>query len=381
MHIAKRRQQLLLVLPILVLPFLTLGFWALGGGRGKDTAPAQQEKGLNTQLPEAAPKKDEPAGKMAFYDRAERDSLRRQDWLRTDPAYKNTISDTRYESHLNPSLFDRANNHPEAEIRQRIQSIEAELQPPSAEHGQAQPASPLNGDIQRLEQLMEILNKNARQDPQLRQIETTLDKLLDVQHPDRVATRDSAEPAPSQIRPRTDSMPAGFYGIGGEAPVQHQGTVTAVVHEDQVLVNDAVIRLRLTQDLVIDGVCIPAGTFLYGMVSLDKERLQVTVTTIRYGNYLFPVKLEGYDTDGLPGLYIPGAISRDVAKQSAGNSLGLLELNSMNPSLQAQAMGAGIQAAKEFFTRKVKRVRVLVKSGYQVLLRNKETHFSKNPSS
>jgi len=73
----------------------------------------------------------------------------------------------------------------------------------------------------------------------------------------------------------------------------------------------------------------------------------------------------------LPGIYIPGAISRDVAKQSADNSLQLMELGTMDPSLKAQAAAAGISTAKSLLSKKVKLVKVMVKAGYKVLLKDK----------
>jgi hypothetical protein len=42
----------------------------------------------------------------------------------------------------------------------------------------------------------------------------------------------------------------------------------------------------------------------------------------------------------------------------------------MDPSVSAQVAGAGITAAKGLFGRKVKQVRVKVKAGYQLLLRD-----------
>ena len=77
--------------------------------------------------------------------------------------------------------------------------------------------------------------------------------------------------------------------------------------------------------------------------------------------------------DGLPGIYIPGAISRDVAKQSADNSLQLLELSTMDPSLKAQAATASINTAKSLLSKKVKLVKVLVKAGYKVLIASRSS--------
>jgi len=42
----------------------------------------------------------------------------------------------------------------------------------------------------------------------------------------------------------------------------------------------------------------------------------------------------------------------------------------MNQSLKAQATNAGIQAAKGLFSKKIKLVRVTVKAGYKILLKD-----------
>jgi len=76
--------------------------------------------------------------------------------------------------------------------------------------------------------------------------------------------------------------------------------------------------------------------------------------------------------DGMNGIYIPGAITRDVAKQSADRTIQDIGLTSVDPSLGAQAASAGIEAARDLISKKVKLVKVTVKSGYQVLLRDEK---------
>lgn len=48
-----------------------------------------------------------------------------------------------------------------------------------------------------------------------------------------------------------------------------------------------------------------------------------------------------------------------------------MELTTLEPSLKAQAAAAGINTVKSLLTRKVKQVKVMVKAGYKVLLRDK----------
>jgi conjugative transposon TraM protein len=116
---------------------------------------------------------------------------------------------------------------------------------------------------------------------------------------------------------------------------------------------------------------IPKDNFVFGTAFLNGERLEIEINSIRNGKALFPVRLEVYDMDGLPGIYIPGAITRDAGKQSAENSLGLMDVSSIDPSLKARAAATGITAAKSLLSKRLKQVKVTVKAGYKVLLKDK----------
>jgi conjugative transposon TraM protein len=167
-------------------------------------------------------------------------------------------------------------------------------------------------------------------------------------------------------------VPNGFYSLNEQsAEGQRQNAVEAVVHETETLVDGSIVKLRLVNDIYVNGNLIPKGNFLFGQASLGGERLTIEINSIRYNNSIFPVQLEVYDLDGLAGIHVPGAITRDVAKQSADNSLQSLELTSLNPSLAAQATSAGVNTARSLLSRRVKLVKVTVKANYKVLLWNK----------
>jgi hypothetical protein len=67
---------------------------------------------------------------------------------------------------------------------------------------------------------------------------------------------------------------------------------------------------------------------------------------------------------------VPGALTRDVSKQSADEALSGLGIASVDQNLSAQAASAGLQFAKTLASRKVRLVRVSLPAGYRVLLRN-----------
>ncbi len=98
--------------------------------------------------------------------------------------------------------------------------------------------------------------------------------------------------------------------------------------------------------------------------------MKISIASIHYRDNILPVSLEVYDLDGLAGIYVPGSVSRDVAKQSTDQAVNSIGMTTLDPSLAAQATSAGIQAAKTLVSKKVKLVKIAVKAGYRVLLKD-----------
>ncbi len=415
-----RQRKMMTILPLLLIPFLTMAFWALGGGKGTESNNlANIKSGLNLQLPEANLKDERNADKLAFYKEADADSLKRDELLRNDPYYKDSTSNRQNTiltdtgnlytsssySGLNHSPYNKSTDANEQRVYQKINEINRQInQPDNASASLNNLNQPIqsNGknehlteEIDRLQNMM--LQKDdspeddsPEDDPEMQQLNGTLEKILDIQHPDRVKEKlkekslknkeqvfiISKQSAKNNIslldtsknRLNTENS---FYSIEEEIKTEEQNTVEAVVHQTQTLVNGAVVKMRLLNDIYLNGSLVPKGNFVFGIAQLNDERLEISINSIRNNKSLFPVKLEVFDLDGLPGIYIPGAISRDVAKQSADNGLQLMELTSMDPSFKAQAAATGINAAKSLLSKKVKQVKVFVKAGYKVLLRDK----------
>lgn len=397
-----RQQKMMLVLPLLVIPFLTMAFWALGGG-SKKVETAITGKGLNLDLPDANLKEDHLLDKLGFYNKADKDSMKMEEWMRNDPYFKKdssieeiypdelqqltTATANKYNQRLNTSPYEMKDNNPEEKIMQKLKLLEKEMNKPDAtayeepvNNNTASPNGALSDEVGRLESMMQVMNKTDGEDPDMKRLEGTLDKILDIQHPQRVNERlrekslltKNVSYAVSKSS-GADTIVKGFFGVSDETEIAEHTSIEAVVHENQSLTSGAVVKFRLVNAIYINGKLVPEGSFVYGVASLDGERLIVEINSIRSATNLFNVKLAVYDMDGLAGIYIPGTINRDVAKQSADNSLSLLDMSSVDPSLKAQATVAGIGAAKSLLSKKVKLVKVLVKAGYKVLLKDKNT--------
>ena len=383
-----KKRKMMLVLPLLVIPFLTMAFWALGGGSGK--AKTVESNGLNLALPDANLKDDKVLDKLSFYDQAAKDSMKREEWMRNDPYFRmdttpalpgeleslNEFSADKYKQRLNTSLYEKPVNNPEDQIMQKLKLLQTELNKPApgevvSNHNDEQ----FSSELDRLEGMLKVNGGNG-EDAEMNQLQSTLDRILDIQHPDRVKERSvKNRGAAYAVRKDkgADTLAKGFYSYSDEKELLHeeQHAIEAIIEANQVIVNGAVVKFRIVNDIFINGKLVPRNTLVSGIATLEGERLTIEINSIRSGKSLYNVKLEVYDMDGLPGIYIPGTINREVAKESLNNSLSLAEMTSLDPSLKAQATATGVGALKSLISKKAKLVRVQVKAGYKVLLNNK----------
>lgn len=417
-------------LPLLILPFLTLAYWAIGIKMIYKNQVAQtQPQGLNTSLPDAKLKDETAFSKLTYYKQAMDDSAKIREQLKKDPyrsaeltqpdksagelsmqglgAPQSGLKKQKPVSYKGKTYAGTQ----QARIVSKLKTLDSVLakssqpqfsQPVSkSELTQKAAVSASDENLQKLESLMTNLDGQQNidpQDPELQELNSMLEKILDIQHPERVASRIQAHSADVQsqsypVKGSVDQTPIGnfsasqsdsasspvsmisfqtngFFSLDEPVSASVDNTIKAVVHQEQTLVTGSTIKLRLTADIYVAGTLIPKDNFVFGTVSVNGERLLVDIASIRLNSSLFPVKLSVYDLDGQAGIYIPGSISRNVAKQSVSQDIQGLSLGSVDPSIGAQAASAGIQAAKTLLGKKARLVQVSVKAGYQILLRD-----------
>lgn len=414
-----RQRRFLMVLPILVIPFITFLFWALGGGKGNEVnAQGSDSSGLNTQLPDANFKNGKQAwDKMSLYEQAKRDSLKLEEAKRTDPHIRlNPIVSSRDSSakdNINYTLHGHPIDSTELEAYEKIDEIYRGLDiektnpsnvPRKPRYEQADLSEDSSDpEIDRLEEMMEAMSNGNQGDPEMQQIESVLEKILEIQHPERArekiqqASKDNhgvvftvSNVPPSRIvsimDTESDSLKGTavantnhFYNINNNlTPVEDGTSVLAEVHGTQSLLvagvdklSGATIKLKLLEDIYVNGVHIPKGHYLYGEYALSGGRLKIQVQSILFKKSLMPVSLSAHDMDGIEGLKTPGALLQDVGRESGNQAIQDIQMFNLDPSLTAQAASAGLQAAKSLMTRKAKTYKVVVSSGYKVLLKDK----------
>ena len=371
-----RKRKFLVVLPLLICPFMTMAFWARGGVKGNQLIPLKSQEGFNTELPQAKFNDDEKQDKFSIYETA---------------AKGQAISGSNEDSYNQLAFSESTSNvvdPNEQQINEKLAQINAHINssPASepnhssiARSSSSRQAGNMSADVNRLEELMQNLQTGNGDDREMAQLNAVLEKILDIQHPGRTReklTGKSTNPEGSYtVHVANDSggkqnIFSIADNIGGRYSKKSGNAIQATIHQDQDIVSGSVVKLRLLDSINVRGTLIPKNEFIYGIAAVDGERLKIDIATLRYKNSIVPVSLSAFDLDGLEGLYIPGAITRDASKKGVDDAIQSLQIMTMDPSVSAQVAGAGIQAAKGLFSKKVKQVRVKVKAGYQLLLRD-----------
>lgn len=335
----KDKRKMLLVLPLLVLPFMALAFYGMGGG-GHSLSENTKEVGINTTLPDASFKTTDPQNKLGYYQQSDRDS-----------ASGNGIKDV-----ADRLGFSGMESDPQTvEINNKLAALNNEISRPTQAPTYNQTSrriseSGMGSDVDRLESLMRNIQQGNPDDPELRQLNGMLEKILDIQHPHRIR-----QDYINKISDNGDSL---FKAI------------PAVVEESQKVTQGSVIKLRLLDTVVLNGQLIPKNHFIYGICDITNQRLILDIKNIRLGNSIVPVDLSVFDMDGMRGINVPEALTKDAVNGGTDDALRNIQLMTMDQSIATQVAGAGIDAAKGLFGKKIKRVKVRLKAGYKILLRN-----------
>jgi len=233
--------------------------------------------------------------------------------------------------------------------------------------------------LDRLEQAMQVLQRDRGSTGEMRELSGVVEQLLALQRSQndtgrRVAAQDArlplgrASPA-SRVSVEIKALPEEEDTVGRF----DSGRIEAMIPEEVVLVSGGELRMELVRDVSIGRQRVPAGTPVFGIASLSGERLRVTTDAITNEGRLFPVNLEVVDEDGMTGIYIPGAPVSEALRESAGQELSSLGSGLVSTNLTGEAANAGLLLARSMIGKKIRPVKVTIPAGYRVFLTMKNT--------
>ncbi|MFX1705028.1 conjugative transposon protein TraM [Chitinophaga sp. CC14] len=429
--IEERKKKFLLFLPLVVLPFVTLLFYSIGGGRGPQNTAPPPAAGFNPVLPSPQLDKQDGVDKLSLYKKEDRYALeqgRRSTDSNPSP-FEETADTTRpvdsrapgrpsgyrpaaTESPYSPGSYGAAATKrrssgdvrsSEEKINERLKNLQALLDSKVTDSaaGNPPPETAQTETDQQIAALQNMMKENtgqlSTQDPQLKQMEGMLDKILAIQHPEKL-----------NEKPVTDLAKGKVYAVSSDAPVpendllagpnnkadtsryrvfhltsqrantffddendqgpKKSNAISAVIHEGKTVSNGATIKIRLTQDMYVQGLLVPKGNLVFGRCNITGDRLMVEIASIFFEGNFYPVNLSVFDTHGMQGLSTDAGMEVQAAKEGTDQAMQALSIGTMNESLGAQATMAGIEAAKRLIGRKVKVVKVTLKADCPILL-------------
>lgn len=158
-----------------------------------------------------------------------------------------------------------------------------------------------------------------------------------------------------------------------------KNTIAAVIAGNQSVTNGQSVKLRTTEPMWIGNRLIPRNTTVVGAARLQDERMEIEITSVETNGSIYEVELKVYDSDGQEGINIPNSMESD-ALHEIGANMGSTMGSSINISTDAGAqiasdVGRGlINGVSQYLTKKMRTVKVHLKSGYRVMLYQPENN-------
>jgi conjugative transposon TraM protein len=91
--------------------------------------------------------------------------------------------------------------------------------------------------------------------------------------------------------------------------------IRAIVDQDITGYAGSRLRIRLLDDMSAGKFLVKKGTYLYAQITgFAGQRVNLSISSVFQENHILPVRLDVYDNDGLPGLYVPASAFREFSK-------------------------------------------------------------------
>lgn len=164
-----------------------------------------------------------------------------------------------------------------------------------------------------------------------------------------------------------------FITATGQETVMNKNSIKACVHQTVTLSDGKELQLRLLEPMMAGDILIPRNTVLTGSAKISGERLQITISSIQYADNVIPVEMAVHDMDGMQGILVPNSDGATAVKEIAANmgtsmGSGITITDDAGSQLAADLGRSAIQGVSQFFSKKMREVKVTLKSGYKVLL-------------
>ncbi|MGY4539964.1 conjugative transposon TraM protein [Mucilaginibacter sp. UYNi724] len=309
------------VLPALALPFLCLFFYAWHSGFSKPKPDIKQEAGLNGNVGNVSAdvRKKNLAGKLDAY----RNTYKEANGYSAVNVIPKEVSSNaafqdRYSSKEKQTLdsIDRAMKakynlpQPESHDRAIARALPALVR---QQKQRAVPSEPKEKDpMEVFKQQMAYMDSiNKQNDPAYKA------EQLKKQAADKAAFQKANE-----LKLKVSKADASSADFNTVKPPGEDKFITAVIDENATGYAGSRLRLKLLEDIRAGNNLIKKGTYIFAQISgFSEQRVTLSINTILSEGKILPVKLDIYDLDGMPGLYVPSSAFREFTRDLGSNAV------------------------------------------------------------
>ncbi|WPU99106.1 conjugative transposon protein TraM [Mucilaginibacter sp. cycad4] len=322
------------VLPIILLPFLCLFFYVWQSGFSKPKTEVKEQAGLNGSVGGVSSdvRKRQLADKLDAY----RNTFKEADGLTAvNVIPKENSSNPDYRPG-NDELQKRTLDSLQQAMRSRFNgpSIVAQSDFSTESHDRQEAKAIVEMAKQQPGQPKKIVSEHTgeqEKDPMeiFKQQMVIMDSLTKENDPAFKAEKQKKEAADKVAKLKAIQPKLVVSKAGGPSsdfntilPDKPNNFISATIDENVTGFAGSRLRLKLMEDIKAGNSLVKKGTYLFAQISgFSEQRVSLTISSILYEGKILPVKLELYDLDGLPGLYVPSSAFRDFTKDLGGNAV------------------------------------------------------------
>lgn len=321
------------VLPVILLPFLCLFFYAWHSGFSKPKQEVKDTVGLNGAVGDVSAdvRKKQLTDKLDAY----RNTYKEADGLTavnvipressSNPAFNNDYSDQqkkKLDSIRQAMKLKFRTGKSTGPRQEQLSGISNDQQVAKSieamSHRQASPPRPVVA-VTKEKDPMEVFKAQMA-------VMDSINKANDPVYKDELKKKQAAEKIANQKQSqvkltvgKAEVISTDFNTI---MPEKEPAFISAVIDENVTGYAGSRLRLKLLEDIKAGNNLIKKGTYLFAQISgFTEQRVTLAITSILCDGKILPVKLDIYDMDGMPGLYVPSSTFRDFTKDLGSNSV------------------------------------------------------------
>jgi len=363
------------VLPLLALPFLCLFFFAWRSSFAKPKKEVKVIIGLNGSV-----------GNVAA-------TVRKKDLADKLDAYRNTykqgsgitaVNAIQKEESSNASFHDNYSDKEKKTLDSISQAMKVKFNKPraatvssndkaltSAIEGMAKRQKPAPVPVVQKER--DPMDMFKQQMAYMDSINKQNDPAYKAERLKKLAEEKAAREKAGEVKLTVVKADAPSDDFNTVKPSQDEKFIMASIDENETGFAGSRLRLRLLEAIKAGSNLIPKGTYVYALISgFSQQRVTLIITSILCAGKILPVKLEIYDLDGMPGLYVPSSAFRDFTKDLGSNSVQGVTIDGSSTGFVMSSVDKLFQSSSSAIAELIRKNKVNLKYNSYIYLIDKD---------